>query len=104
MDILLLQYISSNRKNSDKGILREGFSASSVVGIPGYFASFLVSLFTGYLSWKQNENASLSLRIFYTLIAFTFSGIYLIYYFLKKYTSGNHDLDPLNHGAEPFWQ
>jgi hypothetical protein len=69
----------------------EGFSVGSMVGIPGFLASFIISVFTCYLCWNNNKNTNIVLRIIYCIIAFTFSGIYLLYYYLLYYNDGKTD-------------
>jgi hypothetical protein len=84
MDYWIYNNVIKNKiLNSDKTI--ETFSVNKMVGIPGFLASFIISVFTCYLCWKNNENTNITLRIIYCIIAFIFSGIYLLYYYFMYY-------------------
>lgn len=44
------------------------------------FFAMLYILAAGYLSWSCNKNATLGVKIFYTVIAAFFGGFYILYY------------------------
>jgi hypothetical protein len=101
MDIWLVNQISKNKNNENN--IFEGFSINKIVGVPGFLASFLVSLVTAYLCWNVNKDTKLPLKIFYSILAFTFSGIYLIYYFLMYFTKNKNILNDFDYDSPvPF--
>lgn len=65
--------------------MREGFSVNRFVGVPNYIASFLISLISAYLCWHINENSHVMYRVMSCIFAFTFSGVYLVYYYMMHY-------------------
>jgi hypothetical protein len=84
MDIFFFNHYAFARKKA-KGIV-EGFSSNSLIGTPGLVASFLVSVFSAYLCWQQNQGSTNTFqRVIYCILAFLFSGIYLIYYFFMHF-------------------
>lgn len=83
MDIFFFNHYAFAKKKA-KGVV-EGFSSNSLIGTPGLVASFLVSLFSAYLCWQQNQSTDTIQRVIYCILAFLFSGIYLIYYFFMHF-------------------
>lgn len=49
----------------------------------------ILSLIVINLSWKCNKNSNIILRIIYTLIALSFSEIYIFYYAIYRLYLGN---------------
>lgn len=97
MDIIVFNYMKKNFYDKNYEREREtieGFSVKDFVGIPGILASFLVSVFASFLCWNINADTELPLKIFYSIIAFFFSGIYLLYYLFMHY-SKSKSLDTL---------
>lgn len=83
MDYFIYKNILARYENKDAVV--EAFSVNKMVGIPGFLASFIISVFTCYLCWSNNPNTNILLRVIYCLFAFTFSGIYLLYYYFMYY-------------------
>lgn len=91
MDIYILykcQYIMNEYRT------KEGFSTDwikSIVGVPSFLASFLVSVYAMILCWNINTHTQLILKILYCIFAFIFSGIYIIYYYIMYYNKKTTD-------------
>ena len=56
------------------------FSYFSGITTIGTILSFMISIATAYLAYQCNKKNGIIIRILITIIAFLFSGIYLIYY------------------------
>ena len=86
----------------------EGFSPNNLIGTPGLVASFLVSCFAAYLNWQQNSGTNTVQRVFYALLAFLFSGVYLLYYFFmhldKQRLATDQAFKKLNEQVPSFLQ
>lgn len=89
MDFIVFNYMKRNfyeKKYLGEPQTIEGFSVKDFVGVPGLLASFLISVFASFLCWNVNADTELPLKIFYSIIAFSFSGIYLLYYLFMHYS------------------
>jgi uncharacterized protein YacL len=58
--------------------------------ILGIIVSLIIAIAAAYLAYECNAYESMPMRIFSTIIAFTFSGIYLIYYFIRYTVLGSN--------------
>ena len=58
----------------------------SKVSVVELIVSFLVGMVAAVLAWKCNTQAreSLPIKIFITLVAFLFGGIYILYYIVYR--------------------
>jgi hypothetical protein len=84
--------------------LSEGFSVNSMIGTPGMVASVLVSIFSAYLCWNNNPNVNTVQRVIYTVLAFLFSGIYLVYYLFMHLDRSKFKSTPANNADFKFLQ
>jgi hypothetical protein len=59
-----------------------GFDAGSLI-------SLLLSFYAAFLAYECSRFETPAMRLFYTIVAFLFGGLYLIYYFVFRYLMGN---------------
>ena len=63
----------------------------------GTILSFVISIATAYLAYQCNKKNGIIIKILITIVAFLFSGIYLIYYLLAHVLFGKGcDTSPIN--------
>jgi len=55
----------------------------------GSFVALLLSFYAAYLAYDCSRFETPAMRLFYTVVAFLFGGLYLIYYFVYRYLMGN---------------
>jgi len=55
-----------------------------VFGPIAWFLSLIVSIYAVYLSQIRNKNESTGTRVLYGILAYLFSVIYILYYFISK--------------------
>jgi len=82
MDITLYSIYLKKRNNEN---IKEGFSVRNVVGVQQSIAPFIVSVVATYLCYLRNIEQPKYLRILYCILAFVFSGIYILYYFISNF-------------------
>jgi hypothetical protein len=46
------------------------------------FIHLFAGVLAGYIAWKRNENSGVMMQILFTIIAFMFGFIYLLYYII----------------------
>lgn len=61
----------------------EGFSFSNNLSPSMIILSFIIACGTAYLAFQCNSNETPASRFIITICAFLFSGLYLIYYFIR---------------------
>ena len=88
---MVLEYLVANviEKFINKGY--EGMTNDELLdsmGIIGLIISLCISLATAYLAYECNRGSNMGVRWLITLIAFLFSGIYLIYYLFAHVVFG----------------
>lgn len=54
----------------------------------------IIGVAAAYLAYECNANEPMEWRIFITIIAFLFSNIYIIYYFIRYVLLGDHGSRP----------
>ena len=89
---MVLEYLVANviEKFINKGY--EGMTNDELLdsmGIIGLIISLCISLATAYLAYECNRGSNMGVRWLITLIAFLFSGIYLIYYLFAHVVFGD---------------
>ena len=63
----------------------------------GTILSFVISIATAYLAYQCNKRNGIIIRILITILAFLFSGVYLIYYLFAHVLFGKGcDTSPIN--------
>lgn len=55
----------------------------------GSLVSLLLSFYAAYLAYECSRFETPAMRLFYTIVAFLFGGLYLIYYFVYRFLMGN---------------
>lgn len=65
--------------------IKEGFSVNELIGVQHSIAPLLVSIFAAYLCYERNINEPVYLKYLYCIIAFIFSGIYILYYIISYF-------------------
>lgn len=65
--------------------IKEGFSVRSIFGIQETIAPLIVSILASYLCYLRNIDKPKIYKIFVCTIAFLFSGIYILYYFISNF-------------------
>jgi len=71
----LAPYLGNTAYKTQKG---GAYTLDSLIGL-------LVSLYAAYLAWDCSKFETPAMRVFYTVVAFLFGGLYLIYYFVYRY-------------------
>jgi uncharacterized membrane protein len=61
---------------------KDGFNEGPSIPVTWIIMAFIISLGTAYIAYNCNEYEKPATRALSTIIAFFFSGIYLIYYFI----------------------
>lgn len=69
--------MKNSNDDETKHSLLSYFSGMTTIGT---ILSFMISIATAYLAYQCNKKNGIIIRILVTIIAFLFSGIYLIYY------------------------
>lgn len=55
----------------------------------GNLIGLLLAIWAAYLAWNCSAMETTTMRVIYTIIAFLFGGLYLIYYFVYRFLMGN---------------
>ena len=84
-------------KSKDDDIKHNFFDYFSNITPIGTILSFVISIATAYLAYQCNKRNGIIIRILVTLLAFLFSGVYLIYYLFAHVLFGKGcDTSPIN--------
>ena len=99
--MLELLYLNSqfNNNNNINDLLQSEheyqFKINSLIKHQSYnnaimIICLLIGLFTAFLAYKCNYKENPAKRLLITLFAFFFSGLYLLYYFIRYVLLGDH--------------
>jgi len=89
---MVLEYLAANalEKFINRGY--EGMTNDELLdsmGMIGLIISIMISLATAYLAYECNRGSNAGVRWLVTLVAFLFSGLYLIYYLFAHVVFGD---------------
>ena len=92
-EYLICYFIKCNYENNSENFI----DYMGNVNIINHIFSLLVSFSTAYLAYQCNLKNGIIQRTILTILAFFFSGIYLIYYLLTHIVFGKQcDTKPIN--------
>ena len=87
--LVISNFSNSNNENfteQDKNVLKSMFNNLSPINI---IISFVISLAAAYFAYECNSHETKATQFIYTIIAFFFPGLYLIYYFIRHVIIGD---------------
>jgi len=84
LDIMAVRFLNSKNENEND---IEQFKNDYEFDIYS-FITILVALLISYLAYRCNEGSGKANQIFFTIIAFLFSGIYLLFYLIYHILMG----------------
>lgn len=84
LETFAYQYVNSNSKDSETFI-----NNLNNVTLLGTIFSFTISFATAYLAFQCNRNTDKVSRYLITIVAFLFSGLYLVYYLFAHVVFGS---------------
>jgi hypothetical protein len=95
----MIEYFGALAVNKSKigEIEHDFFGYFSDATTIGTILSFVISIATAYLAYQCNKTNGIIIRILVTILAFLFSGVYLIYYLFAHVLFGKGcDTSPVN--------
>jgi hypothetical protein len=82
LEFLCLNYLFGKKHGEEHFVNSENVTLSA-------FLVVVIAVATAYLAYECNRKASASNRTFFTILAFLFSNIYLIYYLIRYVLMGH---------------
>lgn len=87
LDFLTVRLLYTTKEKDNVDNVIENFKNKCQFDIY-LFISILISLMIAYIAYRCNENLGKATQIFYTIIAFLFSGIYFVFYLIYHILMG----------------
>lgn len=81
----MLEYFAIKHLTQDK----ETFEVDQMSETTTNLVVLIISVSAAYLAYEKNAHETVALRIAYTLLAFLFANIYIIYYFIRYVVMGD---------------
>ena len=83
IELFAISKLAEHMSNNDEDMQIEGFSFSNNLSPSMIILSFIIACGIAYLAFQCNSNETPATRFLITVFAFLFSGLYLIYYFIR---------------------
>jgi hypothetical protein len=77
LDFFVGTYVQQQKENFENNVNNEIEYNRDLL-----LVSFIISLFSAYLAWTCNKGENTGPRVFLTIIAYLFGGLYLLFYFI----------------------